>query len=110
MKLKKSFCRGVFVFAACCLLSFSVGCNKNKKDEKVDVIRYSENSEDYIASALSPAKILSVAADDASKTCVVVVSDDQLSLAIGKEGQNARLAAKLTGYKIDIKPLSKVGE
>ena len=80
------------------------------KNEKVDVIRYSENSEDYIASALSPAKILSVAADDEAKTCIVVVSDDQLSLAIGKEGQNARLAAKLTGYKIDIKPLSKVGE
>lgn len=80
------------------------------KGEKVDVIRYSENSEDYIASALAPAKILSVAADDAAKTCVVVVSDDQLSLAIGKEGQNARLAAKLTGFKIDIKPLSKVGD
>lgn len=80
------------------------------KNEKVDVIRYSENSEDYIAAALAPAKILSVAADDAAHTCVVVVSDDQLSLAIGKEGQNARLAAKLTGYKIDIKPLSKVGE
>ena len=80
------------------------------KGEKVDIIRYSENSEAYIASALAPAKILSVAADDEAKTCVVVVSDDQLSLAIGKEGQNARLAAKLTGYKIDIKPLSKVGE
>ena len=80
------------------------------KGEKVDVIRYSEDSEAYIASALAPAKILSVAADDAAHTCVVVVSDDQLSLAIGKEGQNARLAAKLTGYKIDIKPLSKVGE
>ncbi len=80
------------------------------KGEKVDVIRYSDNSEEYIASALAPAKILSVAADDEAKTCVVVVSDDQLSLAIGKEGQNARLAAKLTGYKIDIKPLSKVGE
>ncbi len=80
------------------------------KGEKVDIIRYSEDSEEYIASALAPAKILSVAADDEAKTCVVVVSDDQLSLAIGKEGQNARLAARLTGYKIDIKPLSKVGE
>ena len=76
------------------------------KGEKVDVIRYSENPEEYIASALAPAKILSVAADEAAHTCVVVVSDDQLSLAIGKEGQNARLAAKLTGYKIDIKPAS----
>ncbi len=80
------------------------------KGEKVDIIRYSEDPEEYIASALAPAKILSVAADPEGKTCVVVVSDDQLSLAIGKEGQNARLAAKLTGYKIDIKPLSKVGE
>ncbi len=80
------------------------------KGEKVDVIRYSENAEDYIAAALAPAKILSVAAEEATHTCIVVVSDDQLSLAIGKEGQNARLAAKLTGYKIDIKPLSKVGE
>ena len=80
------------------------------KGEKVDIIRYSENAEEYIAAALAPAKIISVAADDAQHTCVVVVSDDQLSLAIGKEGQNARLAAKLTGYKIDIKPLSKVGE
>ena len=78
------------------------------KGEKVDIIRYSENAEEYIAAALAPAKIISVAADDAQHTCVVVVSDDQLSLAIGKEGQNARLAAKLTGYKIDIKPLSKV--
>ena len=74
------------------------------------MIRYSEDPEEYIAAALAPAKILSVAADVAAKTCVVVVSDDQLSLAIGKEGQNARLAAKMTGYKIDIKPLSKVGE
>ncbi len=80
------------------------------KGEKVDIIRFSENPEEYIAAALAPAKILSVAADEAEHTCVVVVSDDQLSLAIGKEGQNARLAAKLTGYKIDIKPLSKVGE
>ncbi len=80
------------------------------KGEKVDIIRYSEDPEEYIASALAPAKILSVAADESDHTCTVVVSDDQLSLAIGKEGQNARLAAKLTGYKIDIKPLSKVGE
>ncbi|MBQ3084769.1 MAG: transcription termination/antitermination protein NusA [Clostridia bacterium] len=80
------------------------------KNEKVDVIRYSEDPEEFIAAALAPAKILSVAADAAAKTCIVVVSDDQLSLAIGKEGQNARLAAKLTGFKIDIKPLSKVGE
>ncbi len=78
------------------------------KGEKVDIIRYSEDAETYIAQALAPADIISVAADVDSRTCSVVVSDDQLSLAIGKEGQNARLAAKLTGYKIDIKPLSKV--
>ena len=74
----------------------------------MDIIRYSEDPETYIAQALAPADIISVAADVDSRTCSVVVSDDQLSLAIGKEGQNARLAAKLTGYKIDIKPLSKV--
>ncbi|MBR5782828.1 MAG: transcription termination/antitermination protein NusA [Clostridia bacterium] len=78
------------------------------KGEKVDIIRYSEDPETYIAQALAPADIISVAADVDGHTCSVVVSDDQLSLAIGKEGQNARLAAKLTGYKIDIKPLSKV--
>ena len=82
-------------------------CNE-LKGEKVDIIRYSEDAETYIAQALAPADIISVAADTDSRTCSVVVSDDQLSLAIGKEGQNARLAAKLTGYKIDIKPLSKV--
>lgn len=82
-------------------------CNE-LKGEKVDIIRYSEDAETYIAQALAPADIISVAADTDSRTCSVVVSDDQLSLAIGKEGQNARLAAKLTGFKIDIKPLSKV--
>ncbi len=78
------------------------------KGEKVDIIRYNEDPETFIAQALAPADIISVAADVDSRTCSVVVSDDQLSLAIGKEGQNARLAAKLTGFKIDIKPLSKV--
>lgn len=82
-------------------------CNE-LKGEKVDVIRYSEDPETFIAQALAPADIISVAADTEQHTCSVVVSDDQLSLAIGKEGQNARLAAKLTGYKIDIKPLSKM--
>ncbi len=78
------------------------------KGEKVDIIRYSDDPETFVAQALAPADIISVAADTDSRCCSVVVSDDQLSLAIGKEGQNARLAAKLTGYKIDIKPLSKV--
>lgn len=78
--------------------------------EKIDVIKYSDNPEEYITQALAPATVISVIADDTEKSCTVVVSDDQLSLAIGKEGQNARLAAKLTGYnKIDIKPLSKIG-
>lgn len=74
--------------------------------EKVDIIKYSEDPETYIAAALSPADVVSVSADPEAKTCRVVVPDDQLSLAIGKEGQNARLAARLTGYKIDIKSVS----
>ena len=79
------------------------------KGEKIDIIKWSEDPAEYIAAALSPADVISVeelpAVGDA-KSCRVVVPDDQLSLAIGKEGQNARLAAKLTGYKIDIKPAS----
>lgn len=74
--------------------------------EKVDIIKYSDDPAAYIAAALSPADVVSVKADPEEKTCRVVVPDDQLSLAIGKEGQNARLAAKLTGYKIDIKSVS----
>ncbi len=76
------------------------------KGEKVDIIKWSEDPAEYVAAALAPADVLSVFALDESKNCRVVVPDDQLSLAIGKEGQNARLAAKLTGYKIDIKPAS----
>lgn len=80
------------------------------KGEKIDIIKYSDNPEEYITQALAPASIISVMANESEKSCTVIVSDDQLSLAIGKEGQNARLAAKLTGYnKIDIKPLSKIG-
>jgi N utilization substance protein A len=78
--------------------------------EKIDIIKYSENTDEYIASALAPAKVLSVGVDAEAKSCKVIVPDDQLSLAIGKEGQNARLAAKLTGWKIDIKPLSAIRE
>ncbi len=74
--------------------------------EKVDIIKFSDNSCEYIAAALSPADVISVEELIAGKSCRVVVPDDQLSLAIGKEGQNARLAAKLTSYKIDIKPES----
>ena len=76
------------------------------KGEKVDIIKWSEDPAEYIAAALSPADVISVEELPDGKSCRVVVPDDQLSLAIGKEGQNARLAAKLTGYKIDIKPAS----
>ena len=76
------------------------------RGEKIDIIKYSENPEEYIAAALSPADVTEVTVDAEARTCRVIVPDDQLSLAIGKEGQNARLSAKLTGFKIDIKPLS----
>ena len=75
--------------------------------EKIDVIEYSENAEKYIASALSPATVRDVEFDG-ERSAKVTVDGDQLSLAIGKEGQNVRLAAKLTGYKIDIKGV-KIG-
>jgi len=74
--------------------------------EKVDIIKYSDEPAAYVAAALSPADVVSVETLEGGKSCRVIVPDDQLSLAIGKEGQNARLAAKLTGYKIDIKPES----
>ena len=79
------------------------------KGEKVDIIKYSDDPAEYVAAALSPADVISVTTLDDGKSCRVVVPDDQLSLAIGKEGQNARLAAKLTGFKIDIKPSSNPG-
>ena len=75
--------------------------------EKIDIVNYSESPEQYIAAALAPSEVLSVTMLEDGKSCRVVVPDNQLSLAIGKEGQNARLAAKLTGYKIDIKPASE---
>ena len=75
------------------------------KGEKVDIIKWSEDPGEYVQAALAPAEVVSVTMFD-EKNCRVVVPDDQLSLAIGKEGQNARLAAKLTGFKIDIKPAS----
>ena len=70
--------------------------------EKIDIIKFSEDAEEYVAASLSPATVKSVTLD-AERSCRVIVDPDQLSLAIGKEGQNARLAARLTGYKIDIK-------
>jgi len=73
------------------------------RGEKIDIINWSDNPAILIENALSPAKVISVAADQDEKSASVIVPDYQLSLAIGKEGQNARLAARLTGYKIDIK-------
>ncbi len=75
------------------------------KGEKVDIIKWSEDPAEYIAAALAPSDVISVTTMG-EKDCRVIVPDDQLSLAIGKEGQNARLAARLTGFKIDIKPAS----
>ncbi len=76
-------------------------------DEKIDIIVWSDNSEELIKSALSPAKVEKVIINEEEKTAVVIVPDYQLSLAIGKEGQNVRLAAKLCGWKIDIKSHSQ---
>ncbi|KAJ51564.1 N utilization substance protein A [Clostridium tetanomorphum] len=80
------------------------------KNEKIDIIKWSKLPDEYIANALSPAKVLDVDVDEDNKSAKVVVEDNQLSLAIGKEGQNVRLAAKLTGWKIDIKSSSQVNE
>ena len=76
------------------------------RGEKIDIIKWSEDPAEFIAAALAPAEVVDVWMADEGKACRCVVPDDQLSLAIGKEGQNARLAARLTGYKIDIKPES----
>jgi len=75
--------------------------------EKIDIVVWSEDPCEYVRAALSPADVVSVTLVPGQKACRVVVPDNQLSLAIGKEGQNARLAARLTGYKIDIKPVSQ---
>ena len=78
------------------------------KTEKIDIIKWSNDPAEYIANALNPARVLSVYVSDTEKSARVIVPDNQLSLAIGKEGQNARLAAKLTGWKIDIKSQSQM--
>lgn len=80
------------------------------KGEKIDIVKWSEEPAKFIANALSPAKVVSVDIMEEDKVARVVVPDYQLSLAIGKEGQNARLAAKLTGWKIDIKSESQAEE
>ncbi len=76
------------------------------RGEKIDIIKWSEDPAQFIAAALAPSDVVDVMMAEEGKACRVIVPDDQLSLAIGKEGQNARLAARLTGYKIDIKPES----
>ncbi len=78
------------------------------RGEKIDIIKWSNDPKDYISSSLSPAKVVRVDANEEEKAARVIVPDYQLSLAIGKEGQNARLAAKLTGWKIDIKSESQL--
>ncbi len=78
--------------------------------EKIDIVVWSEDPCEYVKAALSPADAISVTLVPGQKACKVIVPDDQLSLAIGKEGQNARLAARLTGYKVDIKPASQADE
>ena len=80
------------------------------KDEKIDIIKWSADPQEYIANALNPARVLGVYVSEKDKSARVIVPDNQLSLAIGKEGQNARLAARLTGYKIDIKAAGYTGE
>lgn len=79
---------------------------KELNGEKIDLVLYSENPAQYIANALSPAKVLQVEINETLKTSKVIVPDEKLSLAIGKDGQNVRLAAKLTNWKIDVKPQS----
>jgi len=78
------------------------------KVEKIDIVKWSSDPAEYIANALNPARVLSVFVSETEKAARVIVPDNQLSLAIGKEGQNARLAAKLTGWKIDIKSQSQM--
>ncbi|MBR1586250.1 MAG: transcription termination/antitermination protein NusA [Clostridia bacterium] len=80
------------------------------KNEKIDVIKWSADPAEFVANALNPAYVIRVLQSDEEKICRVVVPDNQLSLAIGKEGQNARLAAKLTGWKIDIKSETQAAE
>ena len=80
------------------------------RGEKIDIIKWSEDPAEFIANALNPAHVLSVYIAETGKVCRVVVPDNQLSLAIGKEGQNARLAAKLMGWKIDIKSQSQASQ
>ena len=78
------------------------------RGEKIDIIKWTDNIEDFVANALSPAKVTEVRIQDDGQTALVIVPDYQLSLAIGKEGQNARLSARLTGLRVDIKSETQV--
>ncbi len=78
--------------------------------EKVDIIRWHDDIREYIAAALSPAKVAEIQADESARNAVVLVDDDQLSLAIGKKGQNVRLASKLTGWELEIKSKAQVAQ
>ena len=80
------------------------------RGERIDIIPYNEDAARFVAKALSPARVREVIVDDEEKTATIIVPDDQLSLAIGKEGQNARLASKLTGWRIDIKSQQQMAE
>src|SRR6188472_898327 len=80
------------------------------RGEKIDIVPFSEESPDFVAKALQPAKVKEVRIDEVSGTAEVIVPDYQLSLAIGKEGQNARLAARLTGWRVDIKSETQLAE
>jgi N utilization substance protein A len=80
------------------------------KGEKIDIVQWNDDPEIFVGNALSPAKVISVSIESEMNAARVIVGDSQLSLAIGKEGQNARLSAKLTGWKIDIKSQSQVSD
>ncbi len=80
------------------------------RGEKVDIVRWSDDSAKYVASALSPAKVGHVTIDETTRSAMVVAPDTQLSLAIGREGQNVRLAARLTGWRIDIRSESQLAQ
>ena len=80
------------------------------KGEKIDIINWSEDPKEFIAAALSPSKVLAVSINEEEQSAKIVVPNHQLSLAIGKEGQNARLSAKLTGWRVDIKSETQAQE
>jgi transcription termination/antitermination protein NusA len=80
------------------------------RGERIDIIPYNDDPARFVAKALSPARVREVIVDDEERSATIVVPDDQLSLAIGKEGQNARLASKLTGWRIDIKSQQQMAD